>query len=488
MKNNQVSIKSSIITNTSLILAISLLIMCTSNAQSVPQDYTLQLDNIMNNHYQNGDFQGAVLIAMDGDIIYRKAFGYANIESETLNSPETKFTIASLGKAFTAVLILQLVEEGKIRLDDILSEHLSTYRKDMGERITIHQMLRHTSGIPWKDRGHKVTYSFDDLVQQANEYELLFEPGTQFNYSNTAYNLLGAMIEEITGNSFEHELKERILIPNEMHNTGLVKHRPIIENRAMGYDRMPGGVFLNAEWQDQSYALGAGGMYSTVDDLYKWDQALYNDDFLSAESRELMFTAGIQGAGYGWNVGKYKRNNAEELGTIVSGLGTTKGFSTLIARLLDDRYFVVVLSNINQMAQGKVGNDLWNTILGHEIEPVISYADSIYSIALTKGVTPAVAKYKDMLKSNMEKNLPDESRINQAGYVLLNVEDKMNDAIKLFELNVELHPNSANTFDSLGEAYMKLGKTDQAITAYKRALQLDPHMQTAIDALKKLRN
>ena len=494
MKKNNKDFKSSsfkiIVQIISILLFILVNTQC-SKAQDEKVDlnmYAVQLDKIMSTHYQNGQFQGAVLVVMNGEMIYRKAFGYANIEWEIPNAPETKFTIASLGKAFTAAIILQLVEEGKIKLDDPISKHLSTYRKDIGMRVTIHQLLRHTSGIPWSDRGHKLSYTFNDLVMQANEYELLFEPGTQFDYSNSGYNLLGAMIQEITGNSFEDELNKRILIPNKMYNTGLVKNRPILEKRAVGYDRLPGGEFLNTDWQDQSYAWGAGGMYSTVDDLYKWDRALYNDNFLSAKSRELMFTAGLRSAGYGWNVGKYKKNNVEGLGTLANGFGGTNGFSSLIARLLEDRYFIVALSNMNQIPQGRIANDLWNTILDFEVEPTLSSADTIYAIALKDGVSPAVMRYKEMLVLNKEASLPNESGINRAGYVFLRMDDRIKDAIRIFELNVELHPESANVYDSLGEAYMILGKTDKAIDNYKKALQIDPKMKSAIDALKKLRN
>lgn len=452
-----------------------------------------KIDEILTAYHKYGMFQGAVLVTMNGEVIYRKAFGFANMEWQIPNTPETKFTIASLGKAFTAAMVLQLVEEGRLKLEDPLSKHLSTYRKDIGNKVTIHHLLSHTAGIPWgpdnwPDEKFAKHYTLDDLVDIANQEDLAFEPGTQFLYCNSCYNLLGALLEEITGNTFEAELQRRILDPAGMKNTGLVEHNPILENRAAGYNRLATGEFVNAPLQDQSYAKGAGGMYSTVDDLYKWDQALYQDKILSSKSRELMFTSYLKNSGYGWGVGVYVKKGVEGRRKMAFGFGGTRGFASLMARFLDDRYFIVALGNMRPIPQGQIGNNIWNTILGFDEEPPPPpVSESLYRKLINEGIEEAVAEYRELKEIRNAPNVPSESDINSAAFYYLE-SNRIEEAISICRFNLALHPNSANAYARLGEAYTKRGDKQHAIENYKKALELDPKMSTATRALKKLVN
>ncbi|NIP22222.1 MAG: serine hydrolase [Phycisphaerae bacterium] len=452
-----------------------------------------KIDEILTAYHKYGMFQGAVLVAMKGQVIYRKAFGFANIEWQIPNTPDTKFTIASLGKAFTAAIVLQLVEEGHLKLEDPVSKHLSSYRKDIGNKVAIHQLLSHSAGIPWgpdnwPDEKFAKHYTLDDLVDIANQEELAFEPGSQFLYCNSCYNLLGAMIEEVTGHTFKEELQRRILDPAGMKNTGLVEHNPILEKRAAGYNRLATGEFVNAPLQDQSYAKGAGGMYSTVDDLYLWDQALYDDTILSSKSRELMFTSYIKNSGYGWGVGAYVKNGVEGRGKFAYGFGGTRGFASVIARFLDDRYFIVALGNMRPIPQGEIGNKIWNTILGFDEEPPLPpVSESLYRKLFDKGIKEAVAEYGELKEIKNVPNVPSESDINSAAFYYLE-SHRIEEAITICQFNLDLHPNSANAYASLGEAYTKLGDKQHAIESYKKALEIDSKMSTVTRALKKLVN
>jgi len=453
---------------------------------------TKKTDEILTAYHEYGQFQGAVLVAVKGEVIYRKAFGYANMEWEIPNTPETKFTIASLGKAFTAAIVLQLMEEGRLKLEDPLSKHLSTYRKDIGNEVTIHHLLSHTAGIPWgpdnwPQEKFAKHYSLDDLVRIANQQELAFEPGTEFRYCNSCYNLLGAMIEEVTGGTFEDELQKRILDRAGMKSTGLVEHNSILKNRGAGYNHLATGEIVNGPLQDQSYTTGAGGMYSTVDDLYRWDQALYGDKILSSKSRELMFTSYLNNAGYGWNVETYVKNGVEARGTMISGFGGTYGFASFMVRFIDDQYLVVGLGNMRSFYLSDIGSMIWNNMLGFdEGPPPAPVTDALYQTLFREGIEKAVEEYKE-LKEDPPNGawIPSEYWINrEASYYLES--NLIEEAITISRFNLALHPNYANAYARLAESYARQGKKKLAIENYEKAREIDPNKRTASQALKTL--
>ncbi|NJM53968.1 MAG: beta-lactamase family protein, partial [Blastocatellia bacterium] len=189
-----------------------------------------------------------------------------------------------------------------------LSDYLPDYRKDTGEKVTIHQLLNHTSGIPsYTSRVDffvevsRDPYGVTDFVKKFASGDLEFEPGAKFSYNNSGYFLLGAIIEKVTGKSYETVLTERIFKPLGMTNTGYDNHAPILPKRANGYQKTPTG-YVNAPYLDMSLPYAAGSMYSTVGDLFKWDQSLYADKILSAASKKLMFTPGLSNYGYGFGI------------------------------------------------------------------------------------------------------------------------------------------------------------------------------------------
>ncbi|MEN8376092.1 MAG: serine hydrolase domain-containing protein [Gemmatimonadota bacterium] len=332
-----------------------------------------RLQEIVEAYHTADLFQGAVLVAMGDEIVYRGAVGLANEEWGVANAPETRFTVASLGKAFTGVIVLQLIEEGRLSLADPLSEHLPELEGDAWRRVTIEHLVHHTAGIPWPQDDWEPSryagrYELAEIVTWISAREPSADPGAEFEYCNSCYHLLGAIIERITGSAFEDVLRERLLHPLELSNTGIAYARPLIQHRASGYVRDEAGSYVNALLQDQSYAVGAGGMYSTVDDLLRWHRALTGDQVLSAESKAMVFDRDRNRSGYGWSLGAYVHKDEEELGTLALGLGGTSGFSAGIARLLDDDYFIVFLGNIGHVPQVQLMNDLWNTILGFEVE------------------------------------------------------------------------------------------------------------------------
>src|SRR5688572_29977769 len=241
-------------------------------------DKARKIDEVLSAANKYHLFNGSVLVSENGKVIHKKGYGQANMEWNIPNAPDTKFRLGSITKQFTSALILQLVDEGKVKLDGKLSDYLPAYRKDIGDKVTVHQLLTHTSGIPsytglpgFFANVSRNPYKVEDFVKQYASNDLEFEPGSKFSYNNSGYFLLGAIIEKVTGKSYEQALKENVFEPLGMKNTGYDHFDTLIEKRATGYQKTANG-FINAPYLDMSIPYAAGSLYSTVEDLYLWDQ------------------------------------------------------------------------------------------------------------------------------------------------------------------------------------------------------------------------
>ena len=208
---------------------------------ALAQDHAARIDELMKRAHEAGRFNGAVLVAENGKVIYKKGFGLANMEWNIPVETDTKFRLGSITKQFTAALVLQLVEQGKIKLDGKITDYLPDYRKETGERITIHHLLTHTSGIPsytslpgfFRDVSRN-PFQVSEFVKKYASGDLEFEPGTKWRYNNSGYFLLGAIIERVTGKPYEQVLKQHILDPLGMKNTDYENYNAILGKRVRG--------------------------------------------------------------------------------------------------------------------------------------------------------------------------------------------------------------------------------------------------------------
>ena len=262
-----------------------------------------KLDKLISAYAEYGKFNGSVLVAEKGKVIYKKGFGLADMEWNIPNQPDTKHRLGSITKQFTAMSIMQLVEQGKLKLDVPISTYLPDYPKKNGDVITIHHLLTHSSGIPnmtsfpgFVKDVMRNSYSPVQLVNMSADSTLQFKPGERFAYSNSGYILLGYIIEKVTGKSYEQVLQENIFTPLKMNNTGYDHHGTLLKNRASGYEKN-GRRYVNANFIDMSVPHAAGALYSTVEDLYLWDQALYGNQLLRKENMDLLFTKHIPSGG-----------------------------------------------------------------------------------------------------------------------------------------------------------------------------------------------
>ena len=472
-------------------LALLLLLFITANS-SFAQQTAKQIDELMKKYYDYGQFNGAILVAEKGKVVYAKGLGLANMEWSIPNQPDTKFRIGSITKQFTATLILQLVEEGKLKLDGKLTDYLTDYRKDTGDRVTIHHLLNHTSGIPsytsrpdFRTAIMRNPYKITDFVKQLTSGDLEFEPGSKFSYNNSGYVLLGAIIEKVTGKSYETVLTERILKPLGMTNSGYDSTSPLLPKRASGYEKRPSG-YVNAPYLDMSLPYAAGSIYSTVEDLYKWDQALHEGKILSAESRKLMFTPGLSNYGYGIRITAETIGKSELKTKIIGHGGGINGFNSLLTRAVDKGQTVVILDNVGQgRRHGQITTSIIGIMNGQPYDPPKqSIAEVLYPIA-EKDVAAAVAEYRKLKATKADSYDFAENELQTLGYQLVGLK-RLKDAVEIFKLNVEMFPKSSNSYDSLGETYLELGEKDLALTSYKKAIELNPANANAVRIVNKL--
>jgi len=312
------------------------------------QEIASKLDDLMKARAELGEFSGAILVARNGNLILENAYGLANIELNVPNDIDTKFKIGSITKQFTAILVLQMVEKGLIDLNKTIFDYLPEYPSPQGKKITIHQLLSHTSGIPnftaRPQFSHSNHYSKRELMGIFASLPLDFEPGSSFTYSNSGYVVLGLILEKVSGKSYERLMHDNIFKPLNMNNTGIDEARRILKKRASGYDDIRTDR-TNADYCDSTSCYATGDLYSTVGDLYKWDQALNTDQLLSKEYRDLMFKVEKNNYAYGW----MRENFNYQGGTIKKVAfqhgGRLPGFTSSIHRFPEENSTIIILSN-----------------------------------------------------------------------------------------------------------------------------------------------
>ncbi len=301
------------------------------------------VDNLFS-RYQGDDLPGAaVMVIRDGDVVLERTYGMANLEDGVAIAPTSNFRLASITKQFTASSIMLLVEQGKLSLDDTLTDSFDGFPA-YGREITLRHLLQHNSGlidyegmIP-DDYAGQVS-DRDALRMMYDVSETYFPPGSEYRYSNTAYAVLAMLIEDISGMPFARFLQEHIFEPLGMDNT-VAYQRGVstVANRAYGYTVDNGKVSFSDQ-STTSAVLGDGGIYTSLRDYYKWDQALYTERILSQKSLRQMWTGNFGDYGFGWRVDR--KNGHRRL----HHDGSTSGFRNYVIRYPDHRMTVLVLTN-----------------------------------------------------------------------------------------------------------------------------------------------
>ena len=474
-------------------LPLLILFFCSSivlNSQTVNQ----KIDEMMQKHVELDQFSGTVLLAKEGKVLYSKAFGEANKSYGIKNNLDTKFNIASMGKMFTGVSIMQLEEQGKLKLTDPVIKYLKDF--PFGDKITIHHLLSHTSGLSNYMR-HKVyranrgkRYVINDIIPFIYEQKLEFDiPGKRFAYSNSGMVVLGAIIEKISGLSYSTFITQNIFIPAKMNNTQMRFWDDVVENIALGYLKSISGMFTNTIYTNSS-PQSDGGILSTVKDMLKFDQALYTSLLINQKSKKKLFTNVVPKVTYGLAFQVENKNNNR----VVGHGGGLPGFSSYFSRYLDDKYTIIALSNYDMISRNIV---YYIEDILYDKQYQLPKERLRFFIYNNKSKIESFSKLQN-IATFITKNrysLRHPQRLNLIAYEFMR-EKEIEFAIKLFTLNVHLFPNEANMYDSLGEAYENNKQYDLALENYEKAVKIAKKhshrllnsFQSTLERFKKKRN
>ena len=312
------------------------------------------IDSLLNNYQDDGTPGASLMIIKNGKPVYTKSYGYADLENNIPVEPATNFRLASVTKQFTATGILQLLQKERLHLDETLTQVFPGF-PSYGKNITIRHLLNHTSGLPDYEN-YVADTAFNPQIKDQGVLNILmktdtpyFEPGTKYQYSNSAYALLALIIEKHSGNSFADYLQQHIFDPLDMNST-IAYERGIskVKNRALGYSKQ-NDVWILKDQSSTSAVLGDGGIYSNIEDLYKWDQSLYSGKVLPLPFIQQAFNynklnnGDTVHYGFGWHL---KRNANNE--QVVYHTGSTTSFRNIFYRIPANKFSLILLTNRNR--------------------------------------------------------------------------------------------------------------------------------------------
>jgi tetratricopeptide (TPR) repeat protein len=489
--------------------------------QAFPQSLPSKIDKLVNEYVINQQFMGSILVAEKGKVIFSKGYGLANVEENIPNTPETRFSIGSITKQFTAMLVTQLAEKGKLRLDNTISDFLPDFPKDIGRKITVEMLLCHTSGLIFPEGIEKYYYAstkeeyLQEYIKQLSEEGLRFEPGKGYGYSNAGYFILGLIIEKVTGKAYEDVLHEQILKPLGMSRTLCERKDMKIENQAVSYQKLADRYVT---WNEEMYSydpaicgFGYGQILSTVQDLFKFSQAFSSAKLLSKKYWDIYLKMrNVKSRPPVPNISKKLAN--EFFGTCGNGFvgeisiiedPETKVKETLYwhdgtDKLLKSNHFhysgkeqiIIICSNCSFLCEGNeivlkihqlLNNKPYEHIrIKHSLSQYISE-----DIAMHAGIPAAIDEYFRFKNDTLNWIVPGEEYMIHAGLGVAEQGDFEN-AILIFKTVISEFPESWQAYDAMGETYIQTGDTEQAIQSFKKSLELNPGNTHAIEILKKL--
>lgn len=458
---------------------------------SYAQENTNAIKNIENQLSildKENNLSGVVLIAKDGKPVLTKVYGMANLADHIPNKINTKFNLASMNKMFTAMAIMQLVQKGKISLQDHVGKYLADYpNKTVRDSVTIHQLLTHTSGLEsfWDEHAKLAKEKFrntSDYLPLFVDKKPVFKPGTQMLYSNTGYIILGMIIEKVTGKDYSEYVKEKIFTPLKMYDTDAFELDGVIPNMATGYMM---SIEKPGQWRNNTFlnvikGTSAGGGFSTAEDLLKFADALQNNTLLNKKSTEI-YTTGIvkyRDAMYAYGIIESNINGHR----IIGHTGGHYGIANELIIFTDLGYTVVILTNGEVENYWEVSNFIKQQLAG--TTPALDnffYTKKVIRQICDEGYESG----KKMINDDAGKHALRENLMERYGYKSL-FEKKDQQAIDLFKTIIFQFPNSILGYYNLSEAYRISGKKKEAIALLKQYLEKEPTDEDAKIKYEKL--
>lgn len=322
------------------------------------QDISAKLEELMQAYTKQYKFNGTALVAYNGKILLDKGYGFRNTDNKTLNDPSSVFQIGSITKQFTTTVILKLQEEKKLKVSDKLSKYFPDYPK--GDSITIEHLMTHTSGI--YSYTSDPAFMENEVSKPADRQKMMalfkdkpldFSPGSKWNYSNSAYMLLGYIIEDVSKMPYEQAVRKYIFKPLKMDHSGFDFTHLSSPEKATGYFRIAQDKSVPAPIVDSSVSYAAGAIYSTTGDLYKWFQSVQSNKVIKPASKERAFTPFMNKYGYGWGIDSLfgKRR--------VGHGGGIHGFNTNMSSIPENNACVILLNNMGNPHLDKITESIF---------------------------------------------------------------------------------------------------------------------------------
>lgn len=463
-----------------------LVIFGTANGQSVIGTKANVIDSLLTSCYDGKIFNGIALVVDTGEIILHKSYGLSDLENQSPLKLTDRFYIGSLTKQFTSVLILQLQEDGLIDINKPISAYLKEFIDETFDGITVYQLLTHTSGLgsytshPEFDKS--IPYSEREMLEFI-KHPLLFEPGTDWSYSNSGYFLLGKIAERLTNKDYGTLLNEKIFEPLNMNNTSF-NNKWLNERVAKGYRRTVEGIMPMPTYSTISL-FSTGGIYSTAHDLFIWTKALDGNKLLTEKSKETLFKPIRNDYACGLYVKKGTDGFGNKFERHFHG-GIIQGYHSFMLKRVPQEQVVILLDNFYNQEIQTIKNRIWSALIEEEVREIKpKLSNLLYEAGGDKTLTQVMDSISNNLESFENQFTFEEFDINTVAYRLMEAH-RYSEASMLFTFNLSRYPESWNVYDSMGELKLKQGDYKDAEKLYKKSLVLNPKNVSAKIALEKI--
>lgn len=449
-------------------------------AQNVNPDLNKKFSDYIEKYYQIKRVPSiAAGVMKNGNIHWLEAKGYLDLETFTSAKPSSLYRIASITKAITAVAVMQLYEKKLIDLDADISIYVSYFPKKKW-KVTVRQLLNHTSGIrSYKSEDEfnsKMFYSStkDAVMTFAND-DLLYEPGTKYNYTSLGYSLLAALIENVTNTSFESYLRKEIFNIAEMKNTRVDKQREIIYDRVKGYEKNSFKKFVNAPLADLSLKVAGGGLISSVEDILLFAKALLEEKLISKSTLKVMIQPTILKNGNRHNYGLgFSLSAPDDSLSFFGHDGRGTGFTSGLIIEPSTNSATVYFINVRDRNLGNPARDLLLISKGYSVVNISkTISDYLFDVYLTAGIDSTISYFNFVYDSSKtEFNLSDDECAH-FGQSLVDAKEIV-DAIRFLRMLIKKIPNSFPVLKALGNAYYRDNNHGLALRYYREAQFIKP--------------